>query len=414
MSHPAGQHNRRVGPLISQRVLAEFTVGAGQVTSILRLPLVALIGLIGLDVPRDHPHHVLFLAIWIVYAAWSVGVVWWMFQRPVPTWSSSLTTFVDLAAFTALAAASDGGTSYITPVFYLYPVAVAFYYRPRLTAVVGAVIALGYVATWLPHLGKSGGPSIPLVVWLYAGFLLWLATASTTLTVMLVHRSGYVLNLLNVQQQLTAETLALAETERARIAEELHDGPLQNLIAMRRNIEELGEQDPGSALLAQTDALLRDTTRALRGAVSVLHPQVLAQLGLCPALLELAGQYREQHLQLTVHTCMVDVGHLPAQDLLFSTARELLANIAQHAGADNVWLTLTHQADRIRLEVADDGSGFDPRVIPGRVAAGHIGLATRSVRIAELGGSITIGPRVPTGTQIRVDLPAPQAPPPSR
>lgn len=395
----------------SQQVIAEFAVGAGQITSILRLPLAALVGLIGLNVPRDTSRPGVFLALWLVYVAWSVGVLWWMFNRPVPTWSSWLTTFADLAAFIALAAASAGGTSFITPVFYLYPVAVAFHYRPRLTAVVGALIALGYIGTWLPHLGKAGGPSIPLVVWLYAGFLLWLATASTTLTVMLVRRSSYVLNLLAVQEQLTAETLAVAETERAHLAEDLHDGALQNLIAMRRNIEALSEQHPGSALLEQTDALLRDTSRALRGTVSALHPQVLAQLGLRPALIELLGQYR--HLTgLTIHASLAEVGRIPQQDLLFSTARELLGNIVKHAQAQQVWLTLAlTSTDQVTLDVADDGSGFDPQVIADRVAAGHIGLASRSVRIAELGGTITITPRKPAGTHIHVALPTASSPP---
>jgi two-component system NarL family sensor kinase len=391
--------------LMPRQVIEQFASGTGRVMSLLRLPLIVLVALIGLEVPRVDAKPTLFLAIWLVYAAWSLLVVWWMFKRPVSTWTSWVTTFVDLVCLVALAATSSGATSYLGPVFYLYPIAVAFQYRPRLTATVGFLIAIAYVVSWLPRLGRDGGPSVPLVVWLYAGLLLWVATASTALTVFLVRRSRYVLELLEVQRQLTAETVAVADRERARIAEDLHDGPLQNLIAVRRNLEELADDHGRSRLLAQSDALLSQTTEALRGTVTTLHPQVLAQLGLGPALHELLAQYRRQ-TRLIIHAELDAVGPLVLDDLLYGTARELLANVTKHARATEVWVLLSATGDGVTLEVVDNGTGLDPSSLAGKVAGGHIGLASRSLRISEVGGRIVIAPAKPSGTRVSVWLPA--------
>lgn len=399
---PTGTDSRR--DAAGDAVIEQLAVGAGRVIAVLRLPLFVLVAMIGLLVPRSDTRPTVFLTVWIVVMVWSVAVAWWMFRQPVPRWASWLTTTVDLSALIALAATSAGATSYLGPVFYLYPIAVAFQFRPRLTATVGFLIAGAYVFSWLPRLGRYGGPSVPVVVWLSSGLLLWLASASTALTVFLVRQARDVAALLRQQVQLTAGTLAVAERERTRLAEELHDGPLQNVIAVRRNLEELADTAEDLELVRQSSMLLRDTAQELRGAVAVLHPQVLAELGLSAALAELASSV-ERRTHLAVHTRLADIGHVANEDLVYGTARELLANAVQHSGADQMWLELQATPAVLRLLVIDDGRGFDPRDIADRVAHGHIGLASRSARVRDLGGTMRFESREPSGTVAVVELP---------
>ena len=369
--------------------------------AVLRLPLIVVVAAIGLFVPRDASQPTAFLVVWVVYACWSVALLWWLFSRSAPGWTSWLSTFVDLVALVLLAGFSSGASSYLGPVFYLYPIAVAFQYRPRLTATVGFLIAGAYVVSWLPNLGRDGGPAVPLVVWLYGALLLWLASASTALTLFLVRRSRYVLELLEVQRELTGEAIQTASRERSRVSEELHDGPLQDLVVLHRLLEEMGE-DVDDVRLEHSDALLTEVAAALRGTVSELHPQVLDSRGLSESLEDLAHR---QHRRTTVHTDLDEVGPMSSSSLVHGVLRELLNNVDRHAHAENVWVELRRTPAEVTLTVEDDGVGLEPGALHKGVAAGHIGLASLRLRISEIGGNVLVGPRPIRGTRVVATVP---------
>lgn len=412
-------------PRPGRRQLQQFTTSSGRITALLRLPLIALMLMIGPLVEEPRLHTGAYLGVIVGFGCWASAVLAWSFTWPVPRWAAPLTTLVDLVALAALAALSGGGTSYVTPVFYLYPVFVVFHYRPVLTGVVGAVIAVAYLGVWLENLGRRGGPSLPGVVWLHFGLLSWLALASTVLTAVLTRRSVTMLGLLDAQQRVTAEAMAANQRHDAELAERLHDGALQDLFAVRRNLEQL--QDPTDQtdpdlrrrLLAQSDTLLQETVAALRGTVSSLHPQVLAQLGLAPALRELADHTARRtglEVRLELLPGPPPAWPTPTEDaLMHSAARELLANIARHAQARHVWLELSREPRRLRLRVADDGIGFDPTAASRKIEQGHIGLASHTARLAAAGGHLELSRRHPTGTIAEVELPldSPSAPHPS-
>ncbi len=84
--------------------------------------------------------------------------------------------------------------------------------------------------------------------------------------------------------------------------------------------------------------------------------------------------------------------------------QELLNNAARHAEAENIWLTLAIQAERIDLEVRDDGVGFNPS-LDASVRAGHFGLIHLRERIALLKGTITIDSAIGRGTVVQIMLP---------
>jgi two-component system NarL family sensor kinase len=151
-------------------------------------------------------------------------------------------------------------------------------------------------------------------------------------------------------------------------------------------------------------AALQETATGLRSTVTQLHPQVLAQLGLTPALRELLKQF-ESRTDLAVEAELEDVGKPQSQALLYRAARELLTNIGKHAKASTVKVRLTREGDRIVLTIADDGTGFDPAIVAQYVADGHIGLGSLLARFDAMSGAMDIDSGSGHGTRVTVTSP---------
>ncbi|KXX57249.1 sensor histidine kinase [Rhodococcus sp. LB1] len=390
-------------PLPSQsRVVRRYSTEAVRVTAILRLPLIGLMALLGPVIRVVHWKPDVFAALLIGYAALALGWLIFVLVRDVGPWAGWVSTAADVTAVVALCIASGGATSVLLPVFFLLPISVAFQYRPRLTAIVGVCTAVGYQVVWIIYSKRDDAVGFPDEVYLYFGFLLWLAAATTALSYVLVRRSATVISLMDVRRQLIAESMDAEERERRQLAEDLHDGPLQNVLAARLDVEEALERNPDDMLVAAESAL-RETAAQLRSTVTTLHPQVLAQLGLTAALRELADLYARRGFEMSVS--LDDVGHPDCQELLYRVARELLTNVTRHARATTIEFTLTRADGRTTLTVADDGAGFDPAVVPERVAQGHIGLASHIVRVESVGGTFDVTSTPGSGTRVVVTVP---------
>lgn len=245
---------------------------------------------------------------------------------------------------------------------------------------------------------------IPGVVYVQVGCLVWLAVATTALSFTLARRSQRVLDLLDVRRRLVAESVHADERANRELSEQLHDGPLQSLLAARLELDELREHPSGSGF-DHLDAALRDIVTALRTTVSTLHPQVLTEVGLSAAVTDLARRY-EQRWGVPVSTEIEEMGRVPSQTLLYRAARELLANVTKHARATAVQVVLRRTASATVLIVADNGVGFDPVILSRRVAEGHIGLASLMVTVDAMGGILDISPGSDGGgTVVSVTVP---------
>jgi signal transduction histidine kinase len=207
-----------------------------------------------------------------------------------------------------------------------------------------------------------------------------------------------------------ADTLALAiereqaqdeieERTRAQIAQRLHDEALQSMLAARQY---LADGRHGADTRAH-DAVRR-AIGELRQAVSDLHPVAGdgAQLrGAIEAIV--AHQSRRGGFAATVDIDLEpDHGCAP---LLLSVARELTANVAQHAQARHARVELRRAGDRLVLEVSDDGAGIGPARLEEARAEGHIGLASVARRVDALGGELTIDSVPGQGTRVRIEIP---------
>lgn len=369
-------------------LLGYFAADPVRVSAFLRLPLIVLMALVvwvwDVDSWLPEVYAIVLGGYAVAAATWVVIVL----RGPVPRWADWASTAIDVLVVVVLCVVSGGATAALLPVFFLLPISVAFQDRPLLTGILGVSAATGYLAAWIVYSKRDDHVGMPDIVYTQFGFLLWLAVAVTALCFFLARRQARVQALQEVRRQLVAEALAADERHNRVIAEHLHDGPLQNLLAARMEVDELRERSPDPALDLVYDAL-QQTATGLRSTVTQLHPQVLAQLGLAAGVRELLRQF-ESRGDYEVTADVDDVGKPASQALVYRAARELLANVHKHAHARAVSVTLHRAGDRVVLTVSDDGIGFDPALIAERVADGHIGLGSLLARFEAMGGALDI------------------------
>lgn len=378
-----------------------------RVTSVLRCVLLAPLAVLAGVVTEFEGDASGYLVVLVAFAAWTAATTWWAFARPTPSWVGPTSIFVDLAFFVVMALSSAGATSYITPVFYLYPLFTVFFYRPWITAVVGVFVAGGYAAVWLDNLAVRGGPGDPGVVWMHFLLLLWMAASTTALSLVLAHRARLDADARAAHDSLTAQLLAADLRASAQVADGLHDGPLQDVIAVRRMLEALADDGVQADRLADAARVLAQTTDALRGTVGALHPQVLRQLGLDAALRELAREAGA--VDVTVRTQLDPLPPLTDEQefVLFAAARELMNNARRHSGAARIQLRVETAHGSVCLSVEDDGEGMpiDGPTPDDLVRSGHIGLASHTLRVESLDGTLTHSSRGGRGTVASVRIP---------
>ena len=199
----------------------------------------------------------------VILGAYAVAAVLWLIavlRGPVPRWADWASTIVDLLVIVALCLVSGGATSALLPVFFLLPISVAFGDRPVLTAIFGVVTAVGYLAVWIFYSKRDDSIGLPNIVYTHFGFLLWLAVATTALCFVLARRSLRVKALQEVRRQLVSEAMQADERRNREVAEHLHDGPLQTLLAARLELDEARERNPDPALDMVYQALQETAT----------------------------------------------------------------------------------------------------------------------------------------------------------
>ncbi|MET0451566.1 MAG: sensor histidine kinase, partial [Mycobacterium sp.] len=227
-----------------RRIVDYFSAEPVRVSALLRLPLIALMGFLvwlwEVDSWLPGVYATILGAYAVVAVLWAVVV----FRGPVPSWGGWVSTGVDVLAVVSLCVVSGGATAALLPVFFLVPLSVAFGDRPVLTGVLGVSTAACYLGAWIVYSKRDDHVGLPDVVYLQFGFLLWLAAATTALCVVLTRRAARVAALLDVRRRLVAESMQADERTNRELAEHLHDGPLQTLLAARMELDEVRERIP--------------------------------------------------------------------------------------------------------------------------------------------------------------------------
>src|SRR3954468_21841837 len=202
-----------------------------------------------------------------------------------------------------------------------------------------------------------------------------------------------------------------SETERRTIAADLHDGVVQDLlsvsIGLNARADELQVTGESSATeaLREGAARTREGVRALRTLLVDIYPPTLHHAGLVAALEDLAATGGSRGVDTSVSAPTgVKLDDAPAR-LLYRCGQEALRNVFKHARADHAWIVLTVDEQEIRLDVADDGEGFDPALVAERPPSGHIGLRSLTDLVRDAQGRLEIASQPGQGTVVSVTLP---------
>jgi signal transduction histidine kinase len=204
--------------------------------------------------------------------------------------------------------------------------------------------------------------------------------------------------------------------ERQRLAGEIHDTLAQGLTGIISQLEAAehvrDHRGDWSRHLTQARTLARSSLTEARRSVRALRPEQLEDASLPEALGELARTWSERSgVAARLDTTGIPVrAGADVEAAVFRAAQESLSNVAKHASAGRVQLTLSYLDDTLLLDVADDGIGFDPQAVAtaageGAGGSGGYGLAGMKQRLARIGGTLTIEAAVGTGTTINATVP---------
>lgn len=211
-------------------------------------------------------------------------------------------------------------------------------------------------------------------------------------------------------RRLTRRLIELQEQERRYLARELHDEIGQCVTAIHADAATIrdigGVEQPLVRESATAIVEVAERIKMLvRGMLQRLRPATLDRLGLEPALRELSGGFRSRHPQVSCSlTVLGEFDKLDDESgiTLYRVVQECLTNIERHANASRVEIALERLEDQavIRLDIRDDGRGFDADVSPG-----GFGLHGMRERIRALDGRFVVGSRPGDGTEVHVELP---------
>lgn len=202
-----------------------------------------------------------------------------------------------------------------------------------------------------------------------------------------------------------ARIVAAADDGRRRLERDLHDGAQQRLVSVALDLRAAEAAVPDE--LVELKVQLSRAAASLAGAVTDLqeiarglHPAVLSQGGLRPALKTLA-----RRAPVLVHRDVVVPGRLPEtiEVALYYMASEALTNIGKHAGASQAWIDLRVEGSSVVLTVSDDGVG-------GATPSGGTGLVGLRDRIEALGGWFRLESPHGAGTTLTAGIPLEEAP----
>ena len=218
------------------------------------------------------------------------------------------------------------------------------------------------------------------------------------------------------REELLHDALVASDRERRQLAGDLHDGVIQLVSAvtlrtatLSRGLRREGGQPPEriTAVVEGLDRItvdLQAVTADLRGLMGALAGDEIESGGLTGALSKLLVPLAESGVQVDI-----SVGELlcdaRVRSLIHRVVQELVRNVAKHAAAHRVELTITEDRAEVRLALTDDGQGFDLGALGERQRRGHMGLLLVEQRVQDAGGMLQVTSTLGRGTKVVMRLP---------
>jgi signal transduction histidine kinase len=214
------------------------------------------------------------------------------------------------------------------------------------------------------------------------------------------------------EKELQIRLMEQREEERVRIARNLHDGPLQDLIALSFSVQAMStnNQAGGMDLADMRESILK-LAGELRTVCNELRPPSTIRFGLAKAIQYQSEEFRSKYPQLAIHLDLVkDEQTIPKEisAVLFRIYQECMNNVIRHAHATEIKIRLRTDQHTVLLEVEDNGAGFQPPDDWVELARqGHLGLVGMRERAEAVGGKIEVVSGSPKckGTTIQVEVP---------
>jgi signal transduction histidine kinase len=216
----------------------------------------------------------------------------------------------------------------------------------------------------------------------------------------------------DAQARLTGLLMHAQDEERRRIARELHDSTVQNLVAIKADLTCIEKEThhlsaDATEMLRESVSLCNQIVKELRTLSYLLHPPFLDEAGLVPALTWFVRGFI-QRSGIPVELMVVDeIGRLPTdvETALFRVVQESLTNIHRHSGGGRAVIWVTRDQDTVTLRIMDDGHGFslpatdnlEVGLLPG------VGISGMRQRLRQLGGQLEIESN-PQGTTINAKV----------
>ena len=201
------------------------------------------------------------------------------------------------------------------------------------------------------------------------------------------------------------------ELERLRLAQELHDGPMQDLYGSSYRLDELLDtvDVETRAALEDVNEEIEQTISELRAIAKELRPPAISNFGLEKAIRSYVEDFQDKHPNINLHLSLAQDRQLLPENMrltLFRVFQQALANVLRHSQASEVRVRFSLDAEEARLEVSDNGSGFTvPPSWMGFVRQGHFGLAGAAERVNALGGILLVESRPQQSTTVTAVIP---------
>ncbi|WP_448491629.1 GAF domain-containing sensor histidine kinase [Mycolicibacterium boenickei] len=212
-------------------------------------------------------------------------------------------------------------------------------------------------------------------------------------------------------ENFVEQVIQAQEIERRRLAGDIHDGISQRLVTLSYRLDAaaraVGDPQAVAEQLAAARELAALTLQEARAAIGGLRPPVLDDLGLSGGLASLARSIPRVQIEVDLAETRVP-DHIELA--LYRIAQECLQNVVKHSEADRARLTFAVDDGVARLEIADDGKGFDTFEHPlGSDEMGGYGLLSMAERAEIVGGRLNIRSRPGAGTTVIATIPLPPA-----
>jgi len=210
-------------------------------------------------------------------------------------------------------------------------------------------------------------------------------------------------------RQLSARLLSLQDSERRRIARELHDSLGQYLVGLKLNAHMLRQAPEREDLWSEADKLMEQCISEVRTLSYLLHPPTMDAAGFASAARWYVEGYGQRSGLNVTLDAPADLGRLPdAIELaLFRVLQEALTNVHRHSGASATDVLVWHDAEHVVLEIKDNGHGIPAELLSHFHSTGAgtgVGIAGIRERVRELGGKLTLESNS-SGTLVRVAIP---------